>query len=35
MANIDKPTIHFFRSYWKDESCWGKKPEQLLVIPKI
>lgn len=35
MANIDKPTIHFFSSYWKDESCWKKKPEQLLVIPKI
>lgn len=21
LSNIDKPTIYFFRSYWKDELC--------------
>lgn len=35
MANIDKSTIHFFSSYWEDESFWKKNPEQLLVISKI
>lgn len=35
LSNIDKPTIHFYSTYWKDELCWGEKnPKQLLVISK-